>query len=32
MAVRDAIMAKIKHRKWDAAEHLETEEDMVMYL
>jgi len=25
-------MAKIKLRKWDAAEHLKTEEDMVMYL
>jgi probable addiction module antidote protein len=25
-------MAKIKTRKWDAAEHLKTEEDMAAYL
>ncbi|MFT0547541.1 addiction module antidote protein [Allopusillimonas ginsengisoli] len=25
-------MAKIKLRKWDAAEYLKTEEDMVLYL
>ena len=25
-------MAKIKTRPWDAAEHLETEEDMAAYL
>ncbi len=25
-------MAKIKLRKWDSAEHLKTEEDMVQYL
>ena len=26
------MMAKTKTRKWDAAEHLETEEDMAAYL
>ena len=25
-------MAKIKLRKWDSAEHLKTDEDIVMYL
>lgn len=25
-------MAKIKLKKWDSAEHLETEEDMALYL
>jgi probable addiction module antidote protein len=25
-------MAKIKLRKWDSAEHLKTDEDMVLYL
>ena len=25
-------MAKIKLKKWDSAEHLKTDEDMVLYL
>ena len=26
------IMKKVKLRKWDSAEHLKTDEDMVLYL
>ena len=28
----EVIMAKIKLKKWDSAEHLKTDEDMVLYL
>jgi probable addiction module antidote protein len=32
MLLQEAIMEKTKLKKWDSAEHLKTDEDMVLYL
>jgi len=30
--LKGELMSKLKLRKWDSAEHLETEKDMALYL